>query len=485
MKINPKPAASPFRFYLVSPNMVSASGFKNLVEEPAAVAKAAESRGFKGEKDQVMWLSPLTGPQICLLGTGDPEKLDAESWLGLGGLAQRQAKSQRASKATLSCPAQEPEGGALQNLILGLELASYRFDNYKSKKQDEPAPSVQWTLVATKTKAKQSIVKRATVLAKAVSRARDWGNEPGGSLTPMELAKRCRSLARGSNVSITVFDEARIKKEKMNLFLSVSAGSTLNPPRFIHVTYKPTKPSKRKVFIVGKGVTFDTGGISLKPAGSMVSFNMKIDMGGAAAALNAVFAAAELGLDFELHAVVPATENMPDGHSTRPGDVIVGRGGKSVEILNTDAEGRLILADALTYSLDKGATEIVDLATLTGAAMAALGPHTAALYSDDNSLQDQLKAAAARAGEHLWPMPLSQHLRKTLDSSVADLKNIGGAYGGSITAALFLKEFVGDVPWAHIDMAGPALCDEDRGHLTKGARGYGVATIFEYLLPLD
>jgi len=264
----------------------------------------------------------------------------------------------------------------------------------------------------------------------------------------------------------------------MNLLLAVNKGSAIEP-RVIHVVYKPTRPKKKVVF-VGKGLTFDSGGLCIKPAGSMI--DMKCDMAGAATTLGIVFAAARLKLPIEVHAVVGSTENMTGAKAYRPGDVYKSLEGKTVEVINTDAEGRLVLADVLTWSVRKLKPDyMIDHATLTGACMVALGPWRAALYTDDDELASKYLDAAEGEGESFWRMPLDTDLRSTLKSAVADLKHIGGRYGGSITAALFLKEFTAETTWMHLDIAGPSFTDRAHGRLPKGGTGFGVATGVRFL----
>jgi len=275
-----------------------------------------------------------------------------------------------------------------------------------------------------------------------------------------------------------VWNKARIEKEGMNLLLAVNKGSAIEP-RVIHVVYKPARPKKKVVF-VGKGLTFDAGGLCIKPAGSMM--DMKCDMAGAASTLGIVFAAARLKLPVEVHAVVGSTENMTGAKAYRPGDVYKSLEGKTVEVVNTDAEGRLVLADVLTWAVRKLKPDyMIDHATLTGACMVALGPWRAALYTDDDELASKYLDAAEGEGESFWRMPLDSDLRSTLKSSIADLKHIGGRYGGSITAALFLKEFVDETTWMHLDIAGPAFVERSHDRLPKGGTGFGVATGVRFL----
>ena len=433
------------------------------------------------EEQQVRIFHGKSSLTLLLLGLGKKEAIEDDRLLNLGAKASSTAKSLKLSLGAIGTSDQNPTPSMLSDIAIGLHLGLYQFDKYK-KKDDSPMLDQAWTLMAKDPAHYKNILSRSQTMAEAIARARDWVNEPSNKLTPATLAQQASELAEAKGLKCKVLGPKEIQKENMNLFLAVASGSTANPPAFIHLQYKPSKKSRRKVFLVGKGVTFDSGGLSLKPGPSMMT--MKMDMGGAAAVIAAIGALADLKADIEIHAIVAATENMPDGLACRPGDIVKGRNGTSVEILNTDAEGRLTLGDALSYAVDNGATEIIDLATLTGACMVALGPHAAALYSDHSELRQGLLKAAQESKEELWPMPLSKGLKKSIKSPVADLKNIGGAYGGSITAALFLQHFVGEVPWAHLDIAGPAYSEEDQGYIGKGGRGYGVRTLVEYLCPL-
>ncbi len=431
---------------------------------------------FKAEKKQKLEFSPISGLKILVVGLGQRDDMEPEDRLALGAMATRTAREHKMKQGCLIFADGFPDHESLTDVSCGLYLGDYRFERYQTQ-NTAPESFQTWTLQHDN-KASASL-KKAKALSEGICRARDWVNEPGNRLTPVVLGQQAQEMAEEKGLKIKVLGPKEIAKARMKLFLSVSDGSTANPPALIHVEYKPKKKSTRKVFLVGKGVTFDSGGLSLKPPKSMMT--MKCDMGGAAAVLGAMSAIADLKPDVEVHAVVAATENMADGSATRPGDVVESRSGKTVEILNTDAEGRLTLADALSYSVDQKATEVIDLATLTGACMVALGPHMAALYSDDDELQHGLLEAASKSSEEIWPMPLSKKLKASIKSPIADLKNIGGPHGGSITAALFLQEFVGETPWAHLDIAGPAFSESDSAYGIKGGSGYGVRTLVEYL----
>ena len=267
----------------------------------------------------------------------------------------------------------------------------------------------------------------------------------------------------------------------MNGLLAVSRGGP-EEPRFIKLRYAPTGRPKKKIALIGKGLTFDSGGLSLKPAKSMQT--MKIDMSGAAAVLGTMYAVSQIKPRVQVTGYVPSSENMPSGTAQKPGDVIRYRNGKTVEVLNTDAEGRLILADALIAAREDKPDVIIDLATLTGACMVALGSQVAGLFSNDEKLTDDLMASGRKAGERLWPMPLVEEYKTDIKSNIADIKNIGGGYGGAITAALFLQEFVADTPWAHLDIAGPAFSERALPHVPRGGTGFGVRTLINYVLSL-
>jgi leucyl aminopeptidase len=317
--------------------------------------------------------------------------------------------------------------------------------------------------------------------AEAVIVARDLGNEPGGQLTAAEFATRAAALAKTNGFTIKTLDEKQARTRGFEGLLAVNRGSE-QPPRFLELTYEPPGTPRATVALVGKGVTFDSGGLSLKTADGMIG--MKDDMGGAAAVLAAISACRDLGVKVRVRGFVPLTDNMTGGDAQRVGDVIRYANGKTVEVLNTDAEGRLILADALIAASGEAPDAIVDLATLTGACVVALGPKVAGLMGDHDGWVDQIAAAAGGAGEPVWRLPLVDAYRKDIESKVADIKNVGaGRYGGAITAGLFLREFVGDgIPWAHLDIAGPAWNDSgDDGTEPVGATGFGVRTLLQLL----
>jgi leucyl aminopeptidase len=377
-------------------------------------------------------------------------------------------------------PAAERQRVLLQSTCTGAALGGYRFDKYRTR-DVEPVPRRRVTLCFTRAlplprPALSRLAERGRVIAEAVAFARDLVNEPAIHLTPRALADAARGIARRFRLGCTILGPREMKKLGMGCLLGVAAGSA-EEPRFIHLRYVPRKAA-RTVALVGKGLTFDSGGLSLKPAKSME--DMKCDMAGAAAVLAAMRIVGALRPDVAVHGIVGATENMPGGRAIRPGDVLRSMSGKTVEVLNTDAEGRLVLADALHYARQRKPDEIIDLATLTGACMVALGRHTAGFFSNNEALAARYEEAARRAGEDAWRLPLTERLAESLRSNVADLKNIGDAYGGAITAALFLREFVGDSAWVHVDIAGPSFAEGKAP--SGGATGYGVMTLAELLL---
>ncbi|RMG97607.1 MAG: leucyl aminopeptidase [Deltaproteobacteria bacterium] len=316
------------------------------------------------------------------------------------------------------------------------------------------------------------------IVADGIARARDLGNGPAELVTPDYLADTARDIAKAhadAGVEVEILDREACAALGMGLFLAVAKGSDV-PPRFIHLSYRPSG-AKRRVVLVGKGVTFDSGGYSLKPTDAML--DMKMDMCGAAAVIGAFEAIVRLGLPVEVHALVAATENMIGGHAYRLGDVYRGLDGTTVEINNTDAEGRLTLADAIAYGRRLSPDAIFDLATLTGACMVALGPRIAGLMTPDDGLADQIRGAADVAGERIWRLPLPKDLEDQLDSKIADCKNTGERWGGALTAGLFLARFAKDTPWAHLDIAGPAMASKAWGAHKEGATGFGVATVVE------
>jgi leucyl aminopeptidase len=440
---------------------------KPLVSDERFQGKASQTlKVAAGGKAKSRWL--------LLVGIGDETDTQKIAW----SMGHALASSARAQKsAAVELPGVTPE--SVRAVAQGLVAGAYRYTEYKSDKTAGATLTSAVILGAPKrVRGLTTAARKGKVIAESVNFARDLVNRPPNDLNPVTLARAASTESKKLGLSCRVWNKARIEKEGMNLLLAVNKGSAIEP-RVIHVVYKPTR-SEKKVVFVGKGLTFDSGGLCIKPGGSMV--DMKCDMAGAASTLGIVFAAARLKLPVEVHAVVGSTENMTGAKAYRPGDVYKSLEGKTVEVINTDAEGRLVLADVLTWAVRKLKPDyMIDHATLTGACMVALGPWRAALYTDDDELASKYLEAGEGEGESFWRMPLDSELRSTLKSSIADLKHIGGRYGGSITAALFLKEFVDETTWMHLDIAGPAFVDRPHGRLPKGGTGFGVATGVKFL----
>jgi len=433
-------------------------------------AKQAE---FAGKVDQVLdvpTLGRIKARRVLLVGMGKKDELDAARLRAAVAGAIRATFGPGVRKVAIGVPAGVDLGIVAEALTLG----AYRFVKYFTGDR-RPKGEIERVLVFVPGRLPAS-ARRALALgqsiAEAVCLARDAVNEPPNVLNPEALAAIARRLAREHRLKVKVLDKRGILAAGMNLHYAVGQGSS-NEPRFIHLTYSPPRAKKRIVF-VGKGLTFDSGGLCIKPAPGMG--DMKTDMGGAAAVLGLMAAVARSKPRVEVHGIVGAAENMPDGSAYRPADVFTALSGKTVEIINTDAEGRLVLADALAYAVKLKPDLIVDAATLTGAALVALGKSCSAYYATSDDLSQQLETAAKEAGEPFWRMPLLADLAEQLKSDVADLKHTGDRYGGSILAALFLKEFVGSCPWIHCDIAGPVYADRAKGMLPKGATGHPVLT---------
>ena len=448
-----------------------------------ALAAAAKDQDFSGKPRQQLvlhTLGELPSKRVALLGLGARDEITAELLLRWAATAVRLANSVGAQSLLLVLPELPRSLEVAQLIARGVALGGYRYDEYRSDK-GRPATlrKVTWHVNKAAAAAAKSGLAVGSAVAESVALARDLVNMPPLDLYPETFAARASKLAKAAGVKCQVLGPDVLKKKNMNLLLAVGQGSE-QKPRLVHLSYTPAKgKAAAPVVLVGKGITFDSGGLSLKPPDAM--YGMKMDMGGAAAALATILAAAKLKIGQPVHAILALAENMPSGSAIRPGDVVTSAAGKTIEINNTDAEGRLVLADALHYAGALKPRCIVDLATLTGACMVALGHHTTGLFSNDDKVADALLHAARRQGEDFWRLPLTPVLRDQLKSDIADMRNTGERFGGAITAALFLKEFVGKTPWAHLDIAGPATSHEDAGILTKGGTGVGVAALVEFI----
>jgi leucyl aminopeptidase len=452
------------------------------------LAATIEAEGFSGGAGSSMMVhshNKLPSRRVVLLGMGNEDKLGVDGFRRLGGAAVRHADRCKAKKLVIVL---NDEGGVLldarvQAVAEGCLLAGYRFAKYLTK--DKSLSTVEEVEIVTPGRSKVvGAVDRAQAVAEGVCLARDLVNEPPGTLNPVEFAKRAVAAGKAHGFAVEVMDEKAIVRERMGLLSAVAAAALpYTPPRVVKMTYKPKGKAKRHVALIGKGLTFDSGGLDIKPADGML--DMKIDMSGAAAVLGAMVSLAQLKPDIAITGYLGCVENGIGGNAYHPGDILTSRKGLTVEINNTDAEGRLVLADCIDLCLTKDQPDVlIDLATLTGACMVALGPTTGGLFADDDALAEDIRASGKRAGEDFWRLPLNDDLFGQLKSPIADMKNTGTRYGGSITAALFLKQFVdGRAKWAHLDIAGPASSDKETDYLARGGVGFGVRTLVGLLAP--
>lgn len=439
------------------------------------LSRVLEELKYKGEFGETLLL-PLEEQFVLLFGLGRKRGVSLETVRRAGAKLVHEVTRLGFKEAVTETFLAEKFGKKQVSYALaeGALLGAYEFKKYKS---DPEIKKLRLWLARSSGPA----VDRAEVVTEAVNYARDLVNEPPNVLTPAELAERAKELAREAGLEVEVWDERQIQQAGMGAFYGVAQGSA-NPPRFIQLAYRPQGKPSRVVALVGKGITFDTGGYSLKPRESMLT--MKCDMAGAAAVLGAMRAVARLRPNCEVRAYVAAAENMVSGAAYRVSDVLKSLSGKTVEVLNTDAEGRLTLADAITYADREGAEAIVELSTLTGACVIALGDKVAGMFSTDTRLGREVQEAAERAGEKVWPMPLEEEYREMLVSSTADLKNVHGRsrHGGAIVAGLFLAEFT-QKPLVHLDIAGPAYSERPHPLGPAGGVGFGVRTLVEWLSP--
>lgn len=435
-----------------------------------------ERKGFKGKAGESA-VFELPERRLVALGMGKRSSAGREAFRLAAAALARGCDDLERVQLVLGEPLSELGGAVLgQAIAEGAELALYRFDRYRSGGK-VPALS-RFDVVGSDVAALRRGLEKGSAIAKAVCLARDLVNEPGSDMTPRRFAELATKLCEEKGLDIEVWDEERIATERLGGLMGVARGSA-EPPRFVRISYRGTGVDPRpKVVLVGKGITFDSGGLSLKTSEGMST--MKTDMSGAAAVLGAMSALGGLGVGCDVVGMMPLSENMPGAKALKPGDVLRARNGKTIEVLNTDAEGRLVLSDALSLAEEEGPDAIIDLATLTGACVVALGREIAGLMGSSEGLTAEVKGASERAGEKLWPLPLPAEYREHIDSDVADMKNIGApGQAGTIAAALLLAEFVGDVPWAHLDIAGPARSLENKGYVRKGATGFGVRTLVE------
>ncbi|MBD2040616.1 leucyl aminopeptidase [Microcoleus sp. FACHB-672] len=449
-----------------------AGTLKELIEE-------SEFKGKDGSSavTRVGTGSPIR--KIIVVGLGKADALKLDSWRRAAAAAARLANKEKCKTLALALPVwHEAPDATAEAIVEGVELALYQDNRFKSETENKGLKLEQIDLLGLA--GTEASITRAQQICAGVMLARQLVAAPANSVTPVTMAEAAQAIASEHGLEIEILEREACEELGMGAFLGVALASDL-PPKFLHLTYKPEGTPRRKLAIVGKGLTFDSGGLNIKVAGSGVEM-MKVDMAGAGATLGAAKAIALLKPDVEVHFISAVTENMISGHAMRPGDILTASNGKTIEINNTDAEGRLTLADALVFAEKLGVDAIVDLATLTGACIIALGDDIAGLWSPDDTVANQLLKASEMAGEKFWRMPLEEKYFEGLKSPLADMKNTGPRPGGSITAALFLKQFVKETPWVHLDIAGPVWTDKESGYNSVGATGFPVRTLVNWVL---
>jgi leucyl aminopeptidase len=415
--------------------------------------------------------------KLILVGLGNADQLTLDGLRRGAAAAAKLARRERCATLGLHFPLCNGNGAtSTQALAEGVDLAL--FDDRRFKSEPDEHTQIQ-SVELLGVPGQAAAIDLARKICTGVNLARELVAAPANYVTPMSMAATAEAIAADHGIEVKILEKAECEALGMGAYLGVAQASDM-PPKFIHMTYRPANP-RRKLAIIGKGLTFDSGGLNIKGAGSGIEM-MKTDMGGAAAIFGAAKAIAQIKPDVEVHFISAATENMISGHAIHPGDILTASNGKTIEINNTDAEGRLTLADALVYTEKLGVDAMVDLATLTGACVVALGDNIAGLWSPDADLAAQIKAAAELSGEKVWQMPMEEKYFEGLKSGIADMKNTGPRPGGAITAALFLKQFVKETPWAHLDVAGPVWADKEHGYNSAGATGFGVRLLVDWVL---
>ncbi len=477
-----------------SATAVAVTACSDRLSKVAGVRKAAMTRaGFTGAAGQSLVLNDGDSTRV-ILGVGPSETAGAVQLRTAAAVFARSVMRHRKVAFEFPAPSDLPSldlDEGVRAVTEGLILGAYSFDTHNTKAAERTRTDSATIAVGDQITAARVAAERGRVTANAVWFARDLVNEPGGTLTPTVFADRAAARATAAGLTAEILTEKEIAAERLGGLIAVNLGSE-EPPRLLKLTYEPRADLMQEeggefptVALVGKGITFDSGGLSLKPADSMMT--MKCDMAGAAAVISTMTALPELDVAVRVVSFTPMTDNMTGGIAQRPGDVYTARNGTTVEVLNTDAEGRLVLAEALVLASEEEPDAIIDLATLTGACMVALGNSIAGFMGNDEGFSEMVTQAAARSGERVWQLPLPADYRKGLDSQVADLRNIGnGRLGGALVAGLFLQEFVQDgIPWVHVDMAGPSFLDAPDGEYPRGGTGFGVRLLLELLETWD
>ncbi|MFC1956093.1 leucyl aminopeptidase [Chloroflexota bacterium] len=451
------------------------------------LVKQGEIKGKLNEITLVHSLGKLPAERVVVTGLGKQQDLTTNKVRGAVAETCRWLRSKGVDNIATVAQGAGINGISIENaaqvVTEGALLGLYSFRKYITEKEDEHG-EIKHLFIAGNDKDKRLLEQGADkgkILAEATNLARDLVNEPANFMTPGQMAETARQLAKSYGLEVNVLERDQMKKLGMGALLGVAQGSQ-QPPKFIVLNYKGNNSSEVDLALVGKGITFDSGGISIKPSERMAE--MKGDMAGGASVMAAITASARLKLKINVTAIIPATENLPSGSALKPGDILTAINGKTIEVLNTDAEGRLILADALGYAKKLDARFIIDVATLTGACWIALGDICTGAFANNQDLADKLIAAGVEAGEFIWQMPMYDEYKQQIKSEVADIKNIGGRHGGAITAAKFLAEFINDTPWVHMDIAGPSQSEKERGYLVKGASGVPVRSLVNLAIAL-
>ncbi|MEC9381793.1 MAG: leucyl aminopeptidase [Thermodesulfobacteriota bacterium] len=450
------------------------------------ISNKVSSYGFEGtfmEKLTILAAGKDNDIDIVFIGLGKRKDLDYEKvFKAFSSITYNETQKKYTDEAITIIYPDNFSKKFIETSLDGINNGHYVFDKYKSKKSNIADKTINLVLNKVGKSLFNKIIKKSLEKFQGVNLTKDLVNEQPLVLTPEALANVAKNIGKFSNITCKVYDKKEILKRKMLGLWDVGKGSS-NLPRFIHLKYKSKTFSKssKKIALIGKGVTYDSGGLSLKPADYMVT--MKMDMAGAGCVLGVFEALGRLQpKNLEVHGLIPSVENMPGPNAYKPDDIVKGLSGKTIEVINTDAEGRVILSDAIEYANRLKVDQMIDLATLTGACMIALGNYTAGLFSNDNKLTEALLRSSKEAGEKLWQLPLDEELRTEIDSNIADIKNAGSTrYGGAITAAMFIQFFVKDIPWSHLDIAGPAYIERKRNWTAPGATGYGVRTLLNYL----
>lgn len=447
---------------------------------------------FKGKEGEVLALYPdgkMAASKVLLIGMGEVKYLSLEKYRRCGSLAVKRGRGtgiktigiMLPDAATMGADPQHSVEDIVRALAEGAILGSYKYDKYLTDRKHKESSARELTIFSTGKQDERVLKKILTetkVICESVFTARNLANAPGNEIYPESLAAFAEESGKRHGFSVRSWEKDEILQAGFGGLMAVSSGSA-RPPRFVIMEYSPGKKDVETIVLVGKGVTFDSGGISIKPAAGMAE--MKMDMAGAAAVIGTMECVSRLKLPVSVIGLVPTTENMPGAAAFRPGDIVTHYGGKTSEIDNTDAEGRLILADALAYAVTFQPDAVIDLATLTGACVVALGQHAAGMMGNDDELIGQLKVAGDTTYERVWQLPLYDEYEKQIKSDVADVKNVGGRWAGAITAGWFLKKFIGDYRWVHLDVAGTAMLDEAQPYSPRGGSGYGVRLLTQFL----